>query len=408
MADYGVLPEGFVRKDFTAIRADFLTALQSVIDPTTGQSLSPNLADENDPLAQIVNTLTDQLATLWEHAESCYNQFDPLRASDTGLTGLVQLNGIRRLPGFPSTDVFTLTGTPNTTISAGKQVANAGRDIIFTLPAFTLDGSGTVTGVIGTCTVDGPVEPTAGALIYIVTPDPNLDGATNLGTVVVGQTEESDEDLRYRQQRSTANTGASPIETFFSGVSNVSGVTFCRVYQNKTLVPDVRGIPGKTVATVVVGGDDTEIAEAIFSKLPVFGDTHGNTTETLTDAIGQTYDIKFTRPIEVSIFIEIEISLTQAYLWPSDGADRVKANIVQYASGGASVFGINSGFDRNGWLPGESVYNSELYIPVMQMSGVRINTLTVGTSDPPMDSSVNIEWDEIATFSVDNISVTVV
>lgn len=404
MADYGVTPEGFILKRLADIREDLATALSAVSDPTTGETLTPNLDNEDDPLVQVVNALADALAVAWEHLQSAYNQFDPLKADGAGLSGVVQLNGIVRKPGIFSTVVLTVYGTEGTVIPAGSRVAKSdGSDLFITT------GTATISGGSATATAQaevlGPVAATIGTLTRILSPLSGWSGVTNLVEASPGTLEETDTELRLRQQASTALPARSVIESIYAGVLDLDGVSYCRVYQNNTLTdPDARGIPAKSVAVIVVGGENAEIAETIFNRLPAGAGVHGTTTETVYDEMGTGYDIKFTRPTPVTVPVDIEATIIHPDLFPDDGEDRIKAAIVAFAESGASVLGIASGFDQNGYIPGESVYASELYLPVMSVPGIVITVLTVGD---PAAASVAIAWDEIASITADDITVTV-
>ena len=93
---FGITAAGFVLKRLADILPDITGPLLTIIDPLTGETLTPNLADENDPLVNTVNSLADALSALWEQEQLAYNQFDPQKAIGAGLSGLVQLNGISR------------------------------------------------------------------------------------------------------------------------------------------------------------------------------------------------------------------------------------------------------------------------------------------------------------------------
>jgi len=124
MTEFGINETGFNLKRLADILADMKTALSTVTDPITGESLTPDLLDENDPLIQLVNTFSDTLALGWEQLQLAYNQFDPLKATGAGLSGLVQLNKLSRQAGSKSTVVLTLTGTVDKSVPAGKIVTD--------------------------------------------------------------------------------------------------------------------------------------------------------------------------------------------------------------------------------------------------------------------------------------------
>lgn len=403
MTTYGVTDAGFTLKRLADILTDINAQLALIVDETTGETL--NLTDENDPLINLRDSVADALSVLWEQAQLCYNQFDPLKATGAGLSGLVLLNNIQRQAGIASTVVLTMTGTAGVSIAAGKQCALYDGSVIFDLPAWTFDSGGSAT-VTGTCTLDGPYTAAAGEVTKIVTPVFGWSACMNAAPATVGSAPETDIELRARQQASTETTGRSTIEDIYGNLANLDGVTWVRVYQNNTDVTDGRGIPARSIAPVILGGDNNSIAEMLFSQTPAIAGVYGTTMVNVVDIQGIEYGIRFTRPAEVPIYISIALTVVNASTWPTDGEDQIRAAIIEYAASGASGLGISNGFDQSGYAPGQSVYASELYTPINSVPGARITSLLIGETPGPTAQSVSIDWNEIAGFSEENISIT--
>jgi len=405
MTEFGINETGFNLKRLADILADMKTALSTVTDPITGESLTPDLLDENDPLIQLVNTFSDTLALGWEQLQLAYNQFDPLKATGAGLSGLVQLNKLSRQAGSKSTVVLTLTGTVDKSVPAGKIVTDMNSTYNWVLPAFTFDGAGEAT-VTATASEYGPSTALAGTLVKIVTPYSGWTSVTNAADAIVGTDEETDSELRTRQQDSTA-TGGATIESIYTALLALDGVTYAHVYQNITDVVDSRGIPAHQVAVVILGGDDGEIADVLFNHMPAGVSTYGTSSDTVTDTQGITYTYYFTRPAEIDIYIDIEVEVVDTSLWPDDGDDQIKAAILAYAVYGRDGLGIPAGFDPDGYPPGQSVYASEQYTPINSIQGHRVVSVYVDTTPSPAAVSVSIDWNEIAVFDAANINITV-
>ena len=406
MPDFGVVPEGFVRKRLVDIKDDLISELSSVTDPGTGEQLTPSLADENDPLILLVNGFSDLMAVAWEQLELAYNQFDPLKATGAGLSGTVQLNAIRRKPGTFSTVVLTLAGTAGRYVPAGKKVSTADDKVTFILPEFVFDGAGAAS-VVAVASEKGPLIALASSVVKILTPVSGWDLVTNPADATVGTYEETDSQLRRRQRDSTANTARSIIDSIYSSISNLPGVVFCMVRQNITLF-EAGGLPAKSIAAVVVGGDSETIGQELFSRVGSGTETFGTTTITITDTQGIEYPVKFSRPIEVAIHVVMQVSVINAFVWGGDGENKIKAAILAYASQGAAALGIPTGFNQDGYITGQSVYASELYIPVNSVQGIRILSLFVGSASPATEEDVQIAWNELAVFASDNITVEVI
>lgn len=403
---YGVTDQGFVLKRLNDIRNDMATALSTVQDPVSGEYLTPDLNDENDPLVQIVNSLSDQLSACWEQLQLCYNQFDPLKATGRGLSGLVQLNGIRRKAGTYSTVVVNITGSANLALPVGLKFGSMDGTTVFILPAVTLDNSGNAMGIIATASTIGPVTALAGTLTNIITPYPGFNTITNPSDAIPGTAEENDTQLRNRQQNSTMTTSSSLIESVYSALLNLNGVAYARVYQNITGVTDSRGIPAKSIAAVVSGGADADIAQVLWLKASAFPQ-YGTTTVAVEDNQGFSYDMSFIRPTEVPVYVAVAVTVVNASIWPVDGVDRIKAAILAYATGGSTALGVTPDWGKDGWTIGENVYASELYVPVNSVPGAQITSILVDTADPPATTSVAIAWNEVSQFLSANITVAV-
>jgi hypothetical protein len=316
MTTFGVTNEGFVLKRLADILTDFRSVLTALQDPITGEQLTLDLADENDPLVLLVNATDDALSVCWEQIQLANNQFDPLKATGAGLSGLVQLNGIIR------------------------------------------------------------------------------------------KIDETDTQLRARQQLSTMTTASSLIESVFGAIMNLEGVTYCRVYQNLTLSTDGRNIPAKSIATVVQGGDEDEIAQVLWRKASAFP-MYGGISVVINDLQGIPYTMKFIRPTEVPIFITIAVTVVDDIAWPDDGDDQIKAAILSFAATDTGYMGLISGVAPRGWTIGQYIYASELYIPVNSVGGINITSLKVGLTAAPTGYSAVIDWDELGIFTEENIAVTV-
>jgi uncharacterized phage protein gp47/JayE len=225
-----------------------------------------------------------------------------------------------------------------------------------------------------------------------------LDGLVQINGLL-RQINETDTNLRLRQQTETAGTGYVQIDAIYAAVAALPGVQFCRACQNSTLVnPDDRGIPAKSLAVVVVGGNTQQVADAIFAKAGADVGYYGNTTATCHDTQGLPYTVKYVTPTPVPITIVVNLTITDYSLWPQDGIARVKQAIVDYAAYGEQP--------NIGLFPGADVVPSRLYTPVNTVSGHEIDHVWVARdSATPAPSPTAIAWNEVAEITTDNITV---
>lgn len=401
----GVTPSGFESKRLADILAEATTELAQITDPVTGDRLQPDFSGA-DPAMQIALVPLSLLAEAWEEMAEVYNQFDPDKASEAALASLIQLNGLRRLDAAPSrVSGCTFAGTPGVTIAAGQTVSDADGVHSWTTDAdVVLNGAGNGTGNV-TCTTTGPVTiaPTT-----IVTPVAGWASFTP-GTLVVGRDLETPAQMRVRRGLSTMAPAAGPVDAVFANLANVEGVTYARVYQNNTLTTDGRGIPGKSVAAVVVGGADADIAATLLARTGVTAAFYGAESFTLYDENGEAYPVQWTRPAALDVYVSVQIAVTNPTVFPADGVDQIKAAVLAYVQGGAPALGITDGFGTEGFGPGATVERSRLYTPINFVPGHKVQSLTLGTAPAPVGTAdIATPWNQYPRFTDANIDVTVV
>ena len=271
------------------------------------------------------------------------------------------------------------------------------------------DGAGLAT-TVAESQDNGPFEAATGTVEQLLTSFTGSDNfsITNTASSILGEAVESDEDLRTRRSQSTLAPAVTPAEALWANLRNLDGVIFVRVLSNRTLVADGKGIPGKSIAAVIVGGDDTAIAETLLARTSDAADWFGNTSLTLFDLQGEPYQMSWIRPDDLDIYVEVDVTITNTGTWPSNGDQQIQEALVIYSVEGAPGLGIDDGFRQVGFLPGVDVESSRLYTPINRVPGHRVTGLRVGiTVSPGVVVSVPVAFDEQSRFDVSRIVVNV-
>lgn len=325
-----------------------------------------------------------------------YTSFSPSTAMSDALTRNIKINGITRKPSTNSTVDLTLSGIAGTTITNGS-VKDA-NGIIWNLPAsVTIDVGGSVT-VTATSAVPGAVAAVAGSITQINTPTRGWKGVTNAVAAAVGSDVEKDSALRIRQGQSVAIPSLTPFDAVDGALANISGVNRHKLYENDTGATDANGIPGHSIAAIVEGGDVTLIAQTIRGKKGQGVGTFGSTTAQVPDKYGNPHSISFSRPTNVSIYVNLMLKVFTGYT--TQIGEQIKQAIADYI---------------NALTIGDDVLLSRLYSPanlgVVSGGNSRyydINSLQIGKSAGTVSASnIIIAYNESATCSVANISITV-
>lgn len=389
MSEFGISNEGFKRKRLDQLLEELNDEVKSIFGDNF--NVSPESPD-----GQINGVVSESNANLWEIAEESYNAFNPSAATGVTLSNLVQLNGITRLPATSSRAQLSLSGTAGTFIPAGSLVSTSDTgDQFSTELDVTLDGAGNAS-VFANALNTGPITALAGTITEIDTPITGWSSVTNSADAQIGTNEETDVELRSRREQSVARDAQAIIDAIFAGVANVPGVTQTVVLENDTNVVDGNGLPPHSFQVIAVGGVDEDIADVIWLKKPAGILSFGNTTVQIIDSQGIPHDISFSRPTEIDIYVEVDLTTFPEY--PANGDELIKQAIVDYANGELIA--------GRGFSLADDVIYTRLYTPINSVQGHEIDALRIGTSPSPTGTSnIPIGATEISNFLTVNIVV---
>ncbi len=389
----GLSSAGFKRKRLDEILADKNEAVKGVL----GENL--NLSPES-PDGQINGVYSESDSILWELAEAVYDAFVPSKSTGTALSDLVTLNNLTREPAIASTVVLDgITGTDSTLIPAGSLVsATDGSVTVSTDTDVTISGG--VASVLATATATGPIEINIATMAVIDTPITGWATVSNTAEGVTGQNEETDSELRARRERSISRTAITILDSIVAEVLAVPTTTHVSGFENDTDSVDANGLPPHSFLIVVEGGADEDIAKAISIKKTLGITSNGTTTVQVPDSQGVDRDISFSRPVDVPIFVRVDITTTAQF--PLSGADDIKQAIVDYANGtliSGRSFGVS-----------DDVIRTELFTPVNTVPEHSVNLLAINTTGSPGGgdlANITIGFDEKSEFTTANIEVNI-
>lgn len=254
-----------------------------------------------------------------------YNNRSPKTAVGTALDSIVKLNGIARKQATYSTCILTLTGDVGTIIVSGICEDDAGNK--WDLPNNIVFDE-TEINVTAKCETIGAIEALPHTITKISTPQKGWLSVTNNNAAIVGQPIETNEQLRQRQSISVAIPSQNMLNSTIAGIASIEGVTRYKVYDNDTNVTDENGIPSHSIAAVVEGGLDEDVAQQIYLRKGPGGGTYGDVSATYINDDGLPNVIKFFRPTYVSI--DVDISIKRNVNYTTNVAELIKANIKEY------------------------------------------------------------------------------
>lgn len=380
---------GITAPDFAAILAYLQTQYRAIYGADL--YLEPDSQD-GQFLAIVAQAIADSNAA----AIACYNAFSPATAQGNGLSSVVKINGIARLLPSKSTVDLKVAGVAGTTITNG--IAGDANGNRWALPASVLIPLAGEIVVTATCTQDGAVSANAGTVTQILTPTYGWQSVTNDSPAAEGQPVETDAELRARQSISVAVPSLTIFEGIVGSVQNLAGVTRIAGYENDTDTTDSNGIPGHSIAVIVEGGDADAIALTIADKKTPGTGTAGSIVKTVVDSVGSSHTIRFSRPIESSIKVNLTIHNLSGY--SASVLPIIKQAIADY---------INS------LKIGESVEYFAIFVPAnLSNEGYaatyKVTAMTIAkNAGTPAAADIAIAFNEAATCDPNaDVTITVV
>lgn len=397
MADeYGVVDSGFVRKPTSVIQSDIEQSFKNIF----GDSIN---LEPSSPEGQIIQVFTPLVNDLWELAQQAYNAYAPNLASGNTLDHLVKINGLQRSNITYSTAVLTVSGSDGVIVPAGSLVRSeidtaSGLTYVFATEIDVTIGASSGQSGIGyvnsICTTPGDISIGQNQLRNILTPIEGWDTVTNVDAAIQGSGVEEDPQLRKRREQAIGIQALSTVEAIEARINQIETVRKVLVLQNDTpnVVEDLKPY---SIKAIVQGGrsedEKNAVAGAIFNTKSPGIDMNGGDgedyTETVTviDRQGFTHDIIYAVPRDVYIYIRITTEVDDLTA-PVDIGETIKQNVIDY-------------FDDpiTGYTIGDDVYYSRVYVPINQIEGHVVSSMTIGTSaDGQFMQDISISSEQLA------------
>ena len=347
-----------------------------------------------------------------------------IESAELTLNGNIDVTG-DNIVGYSIEFINALAGVPGTFDFVADPT-----NLVSSIPAQLVGATTTVEQYGGPVVEVGMTALVAGSAIFapadtlsdIITPIAGLDETFNDADATLGKDLETDAELRLRRNQTIANPGCSTLDAIRAALLDLDGVSDAFIVENDTLIP-VTGLfpippytggmderPGKSFESFVTaeGGLGlvpetssnsalrTQIAEVILANKAAGIQTFGFTSEDVTDSQGVVRTIFFSEPIEVPIFLELDLTTNSEF--PVDGVALVTSAMV--------IFGTSLG-------PGQDVIVFPQLIGALNnVPGIVDVVVRIATNASPT-TDANIPIDDGSSGSVqistwDSSDITIV
>lgn len=371
--------------------AEVLEGVFEDFDAAFGGGLNPAL---ETPQGQLVSSLAAIIADKNAQIAQLVNQMNPDTNDGAYQDGIARIYFLDRIPGAPTVVDCVCVGAFGTVIPPGAQAQDTSGNLYVCVEGGTIPNGGSITLTFANI-VNGPIPCPEDTLTRIYAAISGWDTINNPSAGVLGRDVETRAEFEARRQASVALNARGSLQSIFANVFAVPDVIDVYATENVTNATVPVGstnyplLPHSLLVSVV-GGDNEEIADAIWRKKDVGCDMNGNTTVTVVDSEGYVppypeYDIKFLRPTALPILIEVEIASSPSL--PVDIVAQVKAAIIATFTGadGGSRVRIGSLLLASKFYPGVIALGPEVSVLSILLGDVYADqtSLLIGVDQAP-------------------------
>ena len=244
------------------------------------------------------------------------------------------------------------------------------------------------------CETLGAIDSPVGTITQLIDTISGFESAINDVPVSVGNNADTDETLRQRWSTSLYNRGSANIQAVRSRVLDCIGVNKALVIENVGDTVDEDGLLPHSIEVIVSGGDNEDIANAIYSTKSGGIQTNGTQVVEIRDNLtSKTYPIHFNRPTNKPIYVKVDVYDYTEEVWSSDSVQLIKQAIVDY--GKQLSFGENVIIQR---------FYGPIYSSTQGIGRLEVQMSTDGATYSTGNVPISIR--EFATFDLNNIEVT--
>lgn len=379
-----------------------LGSVASVADVPTSRFATDAAGDTGDDLV-FVWRVSDAIDTETYTATINGTDFDfvagPTDTPETVVAGLAALINA----GAEPVDAIALAILDDA--GRGLLVVDSDDGVTTFTAAASATGSATIdvqdgARVAATATETGPLTGLAGTISTIETSIGSIVGVVNTADATVGRNRETDAEYKQRHLETLNSSGCgTPAAIEARILLNVPDVESVKVFENDTDAVDADGRPPHSFETFVLGGDDTAIATEILACKPAGIETVGDVSILLP---ATTKPIKFSRPTERYLHLEVTITQGEGYPTTGDPEAAIIAALATALGGGGS----------HELEQGDDLYRAQLF-GIITDAVAGIATIDIETDDTaaPLDvptftpSDIVVDDDEILISDSTRITV---
>ena len=331
------------------------------------------------------------------------NMFNPKNATGVWQDALAAIYFLNRKIALPTYVTCQVRGAYGTTIPYGALVQDVNGYTFLNTSVVVIGSSGTA-NIYVRCTETGAVEVAPNTVTQIVTTVPGWDSVTNPSAGITGRDEESQAAFENRRAGSVGKNSHGAVASIYGTIADLNNVVAVLVLENTTNADKtIKGVTlaGHSVYISVYGGDNTDIARAIYNKIDGGVGTQGNTMLTYnpaSDNIADQPDALYTYYIERPDTVETAVKVTVSDDETTGLTNAIKEAVVENFNG-------NSSFRRV--KMGDTLYASRFYADVIKAGVTMLENIEIKypSATGSYADSIDIPASELPTISAEDVTV---
>ena len=227
-------------------------------------------------------------------------------------------------------------------------------------------------------------------ITVITNPISGWNGAGNIADATLGDDEETDAAFRIRRIAALAGLGNATVEAIRGALLAVTNVDVALIFPNDSDIIDSGGRPPHSFESVVQNGADQDVIDEIFLNKAAGIGTFGTESGTSIDSQNNAHAINFSRPSEVTIWLDLTLTTNSDY--PVDGDALVEAAVLAFGAA------LDIGDDV--------IVFPQLVGAIDGIPGITDVVVDIGIADPPSgDANITIAETEISTWDSARIDI---
>lgn len=366
-----------------------------------------NTAPET-PQGQIIDAET--LAITQKDAELAFlaNMFNPKTARGIWQDALAEIYFIKRKKAVNSRCYCVLTGLKGTVIEKGSKIQSSADGTYWNLlETVTINGNSSVTALFE-CESEGAIIASPNTLNKIITTVAGWDTVNNIQSATVGTLEESQQAFEKHRYDSVALNSRGTTSSVYARVLQLDNVVGCYVVDNKTNIVktiDDYDLKPHSIYVAVLGGNNQEIAEAIYKSLSAGCDYNGNTTIDVTDENTKAVEsVTFMRPVQQNVYIKVNLFNKDL---PNDYEDLIKNAVIN------NFYGLDQEVEIAGEklsriIMHDDVYSSRFLPSILNANINSLLSVQVSLDNVDFSDFIHIQIDKEPVLIADNVTINVI